>query len=55
MKINNLEIKIFTDSKTVLLSKKYNDFVEKSINLDVNDIYALEFAVKEMKRKLDLK
>ena len=55
MKIGNLEIEIFkSGASTVNLTKCYNSSVCKSINLNEDDIYALEFAVKEMKRKLGL-
>ena len=56
MIIGDLEVIIFTDSKRVKLSKRYNDVSTDTIDqLGESDIYALEFAVKEIKRILELK
>jgi hypothetical protein len=53
MKIGDIEIDIFEDYKKVIIAKNVNGY--ESINLDEDDIYSLEFAIKEIKRKLNLK
>ena len=55
MIIGRIEISIYKDSNSVAITKHYNDAVKTTININEDDIYALEFAVKEIKRKLELK
>lgn len=56
MKIGRLEVKMFADSGVARIIKHENDHVQTEIRLDGDDdIYALEFAVAEIKRKLGLK
>ena len=54
MKIGSLEINVFADSSSATIEKHYNASVSKKIDLDANEIYALEFAVKEIKRQLNM-
>ena len=55
MRIGQLEIEMYQDTKSATLTKHFNDSVRAELSLSENDIYALEFAVKEIKRKLNLK
>ncbi len=55
MIVGRLEMKCFSSSTTAFIVKHYNDTVKKQIDLDEDDIYHLEFIIKEIKRKLDLK
>ena len=55
MRIGNLEVHIFEDSSVAEITKHYNDLVHKTIRFNEDDIYSLEFAVKEIKRNLGLK
>ena len=55
MKIGDIEITFYGDTNGVLIAKHYNESQFDSINLNEDDIYSLEFAIKEIKRKLNLK
>ena len=53
MQIGRLEVNIYEDSNRASVEVHYNDAVSDKIDLTEDDIYALEFAVKEMKRQLN--
>lgn len=55
MKVGRLEIHLYPGTSNVTLVKHYNDDMRKQIDLDEDDIYSLEFIIKEIKRKLELK
>jgi len=54
MQIGRFEVSIYSDSDGASIELFYNDSVSKKLDLTEDDIYSLEFAVKEIKRKLNL-
>lgn len=56
MKVNKMEVEIYGELSqgTAVITKHYNESVRDDISLTVDDVYALEFIVSEIKRKLKL-
>jgi len=54
MRVGSLDVDIFDDSKVALITKRYNAAESSEIRLNEDDIYALEFIIKEIKRALEL-
>ena len=53
--IGQITVNIFEDSKRASIKKNYNAYNSDRIaTLDEDDIYALEFAIQQIKRKLGL-
>ena len=55
MRVGDIEVKIYSTKKLISLTKHHSSGVSKQMNLTIDDIYSLEFAIKEVKRKLDMK
>lgn len=53
-KVGDLEVCIYEDSKCATIIKHYNESVKKEIDLNENDIHALNFILSEIKRGLDI-
>lgn len=54
MQIGRLKVNVYTNSKRASIELHYNEAVSDKLDLTEDDIYSLEFAVKEIKRKLNL-
>ncbi len=52
--IGDIEISVYEVSKTATITKHYNSSVNKTIRLNEDDIIHMEFAIKEIKRKLGI-
>lgn len=55
MIVGTLEVYLYETPRSITLCKHYNSAVTKSLDLTENEIYHLEFIIKEVKRKLELK
>jgi hypothetical protein len=55
MIVGSLQVNFYETMTGITLTKKYNNSVVKYLDLNEDEIYQLEFIIKETKRRFNLK